>query len=919
MSTSRKIDRICISVLAATLVITILFMNGKSLGLESAARVLGYEKRLFDTSTVHRVDIVMDDWDSFIETCENEEYAACTVVIDGEKYKNIGIRAKGNTSLSNVRQMGSQRYSFKLEFDQYESGKSYYGLDKLCLNNLIQDNTMMKDYLVYTMMADFGADTPLCSFVYITVNGEDWGLYLAVEGLEDSFLERSYGSNAGELYKPDSMSFGGGRGNGKDFNMEEFRKSNEESEDGEETAEGEENAEGKESGTAENGGFQGGDFPGGFPGGDSSGNFPGGDFSGGFPGGDSSGNFPGGDLPDGFPGGGASGGFPGGDFSGGTGSMPQDGGFEAGSMPQDGAAVTGETPAGSGAAEEGNAAFGSTAQESASADGSSTQDKSGRSGGFGGGFGGMFGSDDVKLKYVDDDPDSYSNIFDNAKTDVSKADQKRLISALKNLSEYTDLEDTLDMDEVLRYFVVHNFVCNGDSYTGSMIHNYYLHEQDGKLGMIPWDYNLAFGTFQSGDAEGSVNESIDEPVSRGDVDDRPMVGWIFSDEKYTEEYHALFAEFLDRWFSDGQLASLIEQTAEMIRPYVEKDPTKFCTTEEFESGVSAISEFVTLRAEAVSRQLQGDDTAVETGDLDLSDMGTMSMGGGGKGGFGQGMPGGFDIASMITATDRDGNTVTLKELVGDGAEIASVGLADGTTVDLAGGDFRSLRKTDFSTAVSVTDKDGNVTDLTEYTLSVNMPDRGSRGESFQGGFNGNSVPAEVSGDGSTAGAAAAAPAAAPEDTASGDAADEAPADAANDPSSGNAPAGAPENASGDAADSTSGGAPGGMPSGTEAGMPSGQTDGRPSGMPGGTSSEMSGGMPSGMSGGTPSETSGGKPSEMTEGKSSDRPSGMPSGMPPGMPGQPGDSGKTTWILVGASALVLAAGLVIAIKKEGKGI
>ena len=83
---------------------------------------------------------------------------------------------------------------------------------------------MMKDYLTYTMMKEFSVTAPLCSFVYITVNGEDWGLYLAVEGVEDSFLERNYGSNCGELYKPDSMSFGGGRGNGKDFKLNDFMK-----------------------------------------------------------------------------------------------------------------------------------------------------------------------------------------------------------------------------------------------------------------------------------------------------------------------------------------------------------------------------------------------------------------------------------------------------------------------------------------------------------------------------------------------------------------------------------------------------------------------------------------------------------------------------------------------------------------------
>ena len=143
----------------------------------------------------------MDDWDAFIEGCEDEEYEPCAVVIDGESYKNVAIRAKGNTSLSSVRQLGSQRYSFKIEFDHYDSGKTYHGLDKLCLNNLIQDNTMMKDYLVYRLMGNFGVASPLCSYVYITVNGEDWGLYLAVEGVEDAFLERNYDKEAGELYK----------------------------------------------------------------------------------------------------------------------------------------------------------------------------------------------------------------------------------------------------------------------------------------------------------------------------------------------------------------------------------------------------------------------------------------------------------------------------------------------------------------------------------------------------------------------------------------------------------------------------------------------------------------------------------------------------------------------------------------------
>jgi len=219
MATSKNLERVCAIVLIVSLLASAGLVYVKANGGESTGQTMGYESRLFDTSRVHTIDIVMDDWDSFLENCESEEYSACAVVIDGESYKNVAIRAKGNTSLSSVRSLGSSRYSFKVEFDHYDDTKTYHGLDKLNLNNLIFDNTMMKDYLTYRMMAEFGVDAPLCSFVYITVNGENFGLYLAIEGVEDAFLERNYGG-VGELYKPDSMSFGGGRGNGKGFNMD---------------------------------------------------------------------------------------------------------------------------------------------------------------------------------------------------------------------------------------------------------------------------------------------------------------------------------------------------------------------------------------------------------------------------------------------------------------------------------------------------------------------------------------------------------------------------------------------------------------------------------------------------------------------------------------------------------------------------
>lgn len=107
MSTHKHIDKICIFVILLGLILGAVFMGGEWLGIEVKAREIGYESRIFDRTRVHTVDIVMDDWESFIENCRNEEYVSCSVVIDGEAYRNIAIRAKGNTSLSNVASMNS--------------------------------------------------------------------------------------------------------------------------------------------------------------------------------------------------------------------------------------------------------------------------------------------------------------------------------------------------------------------------------------------------------------------------------------------------------------------------------------------------------------------------------------------------------------------------------------------------------------------------------------------------------------------------------------------------------------------------------------------------------------------------------------------------------------------------------------------
>lgn len=214
-------ERFAVVFIAAAFLISIglcMFSGTAFAGADSGV-TMEYESALFDHGQIISVNIIMDEdeWQDMLDNAASEEYYKCDAVINGATFYSVGIRPKGNTSLSSiVNDPTTDRYSFKLEFDKYVDGQTCFGLDKLVLNNNYADATNMKEAIVYDMFAYLGTDSSLYNYAKISVNGEYWGVYLALEAVEDSFLLRNYGVSSGGLYKPDSMQMGGGKGGNDD-------------------------------------------------------------------------------------------------------------------------------------------------------------------------------------------------------------------------------------------------------------------------------------------------------------------------------------------------------------------------------------------------------------------------------------------------------------------------------------------------------------------------------------------------------------------------------------------------------------------------------------------------------------------------------------------------------------------------------
>lgn len=546
MIQSKKINIIVAVTVVFALITSIALMIIENLHNENGGMKTEteYATKIFGTDIIS-IEIIADeaDWQEMLDNAKSEQYIMVDVIVNGTKFQNVGIRPKGNSSLSQVVSSDSDRYSFRLKFDEYIKGQTCFGLESFVVNNMLTDSTYMKEYVSYELMHEINVDAPYFGFADIKVNGECWGLYLAVELYSESYEARTFGTTDGMMYNVKSMDIGGNN------------------EEGNSLPQGNENQ-------PENG---------------QSDNFPQSIMQ---PPTDSQGNQ----------------------------ANPN---TQAESNP-----------------------FNTTPPEKQNG-GRQMESPNDDLGGITRGRGSNGGS----LEYSTDEVSSYSAIFNNVVGKGDESDFKRVITALEALSEGKNLENYFDIDQILRYLAAHTIVVNLDSYSSNMAQNYYIYENDGKITILPWDYNQAWGGFQSQDVSSVINFPIDSPVSGVEMSSRPLIEKLFSNTEYLEKYHDYLQELMTSYFADGKWEEKITQLDTLLSDYVKNDNTAFCTFEEYKTAVEAFKTLGNLRYQSIQGQLDGTvpsttaeqtanpDKLISAGNLSLSSLGS-TMGGGNRGDMG---------------------------------------------------------------------------------------------------------------------------------------------------------------------------------------------------------------------------------------------------------------------------------------------
>lgn len=119
-----------------------------------------------------------------------------SVTIDGTRYPRVEVRKKGFLG-----SLSSTRPSLKIDLGEFVDDQTYGGMRRLTLNNSREDAALLRQCLGYLVFERAGLPAPRCSFARVAVNGEDLGVYVNVEPINNAFTERAFGSDEGNLYE----------------------------------------------------------------------------------------------------------------------------------------------------------------------------------------------------------------------------------------------------------------------------------------------------------------------------------------------------------------------------------------------------------------------------------------------------------------------------------------------------------------------------------------------------------------------------------------------------------------------------------------------------------------------------------------------------------------------------------------------
>ncbi|MEO8147146.1 MAG: CotH kinase family protein [Bacteroidia bacterium] len=156
---------------------------------------------LYDHTVIKTMELTFNQphfWDTMLVNYYTYTDLPATFQVDGQIYDSVGVRFRGATSFRDIDSLN--KLSFNISMDYTFGLQRIDGYKTLNLNNNYLDNSMMKEY-VYNTLARKHIPMPKVSYVWLKINGMDWGLYINLEQENKDYLKEWFMTNNGSFWR----------------------------------------------------------------------------------------------------------------------------------------------------------------------------------------------------------------------------------------------------------------------------------------------------------------------------------------------------------------------------------------------------------------------------------------------------------------------------------------------------------------------------------------------------------------------------------------------------------------------------------------------------------------------------------------------------------------------------------------------
>jgi spore coat protein H len=146
-------------------------------------------------------------------TPENPMWVPAAIEFEGNTWTNVGVRYKGNSSLTSGWRSGTRKLPLKLDFDEFEDeypeidDQRFYGFKQLSLSNAFSDSSFLRDAATSAILEEAGLPAAETAFYEVVLDYGDGpvslGLYTMLEVVDDTVVKRHFGSDDGNIYEGD--------------------------------------------------------------------------------------------------------------------------------------------------------------------------------------------------------------------------------------------------------------------------------------------------------------------------------------------------------------------------------------------------------------------------------------------------------------------------------------------------------------------------------------------------------------------------------------------------------------------------------------------------------------------------------------------------------------------------------------------